>query len=164
MRFSRIRFTIDAHGRLQVDPPRAAYRALAALFAVAGALMFTRWGRGVAGGLDMPAWAWWAAIAFFIVFAVVFGAQARWGPALVFDVQRAAILRGERVVARFADVSHVEVLEHRSTDRQRYWVLRVHRSGGHPIFIGRESDKDEADRAGARLATELGKPARYVVW
>lgn len=165
MRRSSIALTTDERGRLCVDLPRDTYWALAAVFGLAAALMLTRWGEGVARGLDAPAWAWWGALGLFIAFAAVFAAQARWGHALVFDAQRAAILRGERIVARFDEVSHVELMERRTTERYNlYWVLRIHRAGGHPIFVGRDSAQDEADLAGARLATALGKPVKYVVW
>jgi len=164
MRASRTRLATDEHGRLCVELPRAAYWALAGVLALAAALMVTRWGEGVARGLDAAPWAWWGAMGVFITFATAFGVQARWGHALVLDARRGAIMRGERVVARFAEVSHVELLERRATDGYRHWVLRIHRSDGRPIFVGRESSEEEADRAGARLGTALGKPVRHVVW
>ena len=164
MRRLSIAFTADAQGHLCVELPRATYWALAVVLGAAAALMATRWGRGVASGLEAPAWAWWGAMGAFAAFAAVFGTQALWGHALVFDARRAAIMRGERIVAPFADVSHVQLAERRGTDRYRHWVLRVCRASGRPIFIGRESSKEEADRAGARLATALGKPVKFVVW
>lgn len=163
MRLSSTHFITDDQGRLGVDPPRAAYWALAAVLALAAALMLTRWGEGVARGLEAPAWAWWGAMGVFAAFAIVFGVQARWGRPLVFDAARAAIVRGERTVALFAQVSHVELLERRGTETHRHWVLRIHHSSGRPIFLGRDSDKDEAGLAAARVAKVVGKPVRYLV-
>ena len=163
MRLSSIRFATDAQGHLCVELPRAAYGVLAVVLAAAAGLMVTRWGVGVQRGLEAPPWVWWGAMAVFVAFAAVLAVQARWGHALVFDAHRGAVMRGERVVARYADVSHVELIERRGTERHRHWVLRVHRTGGRPVFIGRESDKDEADRAGARLATAVGKSVKVVV-
>ena len=163
MRASGTRLATDDHGRLCVEVPRATYWAFAVVLALAAALMVTRWGEGVARGLDAPAWAWWGAMGVFIAFAVASGVQARWGHSLVFDAQRGAIVRGERIVARFAEMSHVELLERRATDGHRHWVLRIHCRSGRPIFLGRESSEEGADRAGARVATALGKPVKHVV-
>lgn len=163
MRGSSIHLATDAHGQLCVELPRSTYWMLAAVLALAAGLMPTRWGAAVASGLEAPAWAWWGVMALFAAFAAAFAVQARWGRPLVFHRARAAIVRGERTLARFADVSHVEIVERRSEDRYRYWVLRVHRADGRPIFLGRDSAKDEADRAAARVATALGKPVKFVV-
>src|SRR5262245_21320086 len=162
MRRSSIRLSTDALGCLSVDLPRVTYGALALVLALAAGLMVTRWGDGVGIGLEAPAWAWWGAMGLFIAFAAAFGMQALCGRALVFDARRSAVMRGERVVARFEDVSHVELLERRGTERHRHWVLRVHRAGGGPIFVGRENSREDADHVGARLASVLGKPVRHV--
>jgi len=133
------------------------------VLAVAAALMSTRVGAAIAHELQTPAWAWWAAMGVFVVFAAAFGAQALWGRALVFDARRAAIVRGSRVVAPFAQVSHVELIEHRGEKPYRHWALRVHLAGGRRIFLGRDSSDVEADVAAARVATVLGKPVKHVV-
>lgn len=146
-----------------MEVPRAFYGALALALCGAVALMATGWGEIVAHELQLPAWAWRATKGCFIVFAAACGAQALWGRALVFDAQRAAIVRGNRVVAPFASVSHVELLEHRGQYKHRYWTLRVHLADGHCIVLGRESNDVEADLAAAHVATALGKPVRHVV-
>lgn len=163
MRRSSTRLASNSQGQLCVQVPRDTYAVLAVVLAVTVALMATRWGRIIAGELQAPAWAWWAAMGGFLAFAVAFGAQALWGHALVFDTQRAAVMRGARVLAPFADVSHVELLEWRGERKYRYWVVRVHLASGRSIFLGRESDDVEADLAAARVATVLGKPVKHVV-
>jgi hypothetical protein len=163
MRRSSTRLATNAQGQLCVQVPRDTYAVIAAVFAVTGALMLTRWGQIIARELQAPAWGWSGAMGFFLVFAAAFGAQALWGHALVFDARRAAIVRGERVLAQFADVSHVELLERRGERRYRYWVVRVHLADGRRVFLGRESDDVEADLAAARVATVLGKPVKHVV-
>jgi hypothetical protein len=125
--------------------------------------MATGFGATLARELQAPVWAWWAAMGVFVAFAVAFGAQALWGSALVFDAQRAAIVRGSRVVAPFAHVSHVELLERRGEKPYRYWVLCVQLAGGRRIFVGRDSSDVEADLAAARVATAVGAPVKHVV-
>jgi len=163
MRPSSTRLATNGQGQLCVQVPRDTYAALAVVFTVTAALMATRWGKIIAGELQAPAWAWWGAMGVFLAFAVAFGTRALWGHALVFDTQRAAVVRGARLVAPFADVSHVELLERRGRRGFRYWEVRVHLANGHRIFLGRESDDVEADLAAARVAMVLGKPVRHVV-
>lgn len=163
MRRSSIRLATSGQGQLCVPVPRDTYAALAVVLGLTVALMVTRWGEIIARELQAPAWAWWGAMGVFLVFAVAFGAQALWGHALVFDAQRAAVMRGARVLAPFADVSHVELLERRGENRYRYWTVRVHLTNGRRIFLGRESDDVEADLAAAHVATVLGKPVKHVV-
>jgi len=143
--------------------PRAFYGALAVGFLVVVVLMATGWGEIVARELQVPAWAWLGTKACFIVFAAACGAQAQWGQALVFDPRYAAIMRGARVVAPFASVSHVELLERRGQFKHRYWTLQVQLAGGRRILLGRESDDVEADLAAAHVASVLGKPVKHVV-
>lgn len=163
MRRSAIRFVTNGQGQLSVPVPRDTYAALAVVLAAAVAFMATRWGGIVARELQAPAWGWWGAMAVLLAFALAFGVQALRGHALVFNAQRAAIMRGARVLARFADVSHVELLEHRGQKPHRYWALRVHLADGRRIFLGRESDDVQADLAAARVATVLGKAVKHVV-
>jgi hypothetical protein len=163
MRRSSIPFATNDQGQLCVQVPRDTYAALAVVLAVAVAFMFTRWGDAVAAELQAPGWAWWGAKGVFLAFAAAFGAQALWGHALVFDTQCAAITRGTRVLAPFAEVSHVELLERRGQKPYRYWAVRVHLINGRRVFLGRESDKTEADLAAARVASVLGKPVKHLV-
>jgi hypothetical protein len=158
-----IQLTTDADGHLRLELPRRTYAVLAAVFLLAAAYMASRFGRMAVLELEWPAWAQWAAMAVALAIAALFGQQALWGQALVFDAKRAAILRGKRQVARFADVSHVERLERRATDRFRYWAVRMQRNRGQPILLGRERSDVEADLAAARVATALGKPVKHVV-
>lgn len=163
MSSAAIPLTTDADGRLRLELPRRTYAVLAVVFVLAAAYMASRFGRITVLELEWPAWAQWAGAAVALVFAAPFAQQALWGQPLVFDAQRAAIVRGERVVALFADVSHVELLERRGTDRFRYWSVWVQRIQGRPILLGREHDDVEADLAAARVATALGKPVKHVV-
>lgn len=158
-----IQLSTDADGHLRLELPRRTYAMLAVVFVLAAAYMVSRGGRMAVLELEWPAWAQWAAVAVALAFAAPFGQQALWGQPLVFDAQRAAILRGKRVVAPFASVSHVELLERRATDGFRYWAVRVQRAQGRPILLGRERNDVEADLAAARVATALGKPVKHVV-
>jgi hypothetical protein len=163
MRRSAIRLATDDNGNLCVELPRDTYAALAVVLAAAAALMATGVGAAIARELQAALWAWWAAMGVFVAFAAAFGAQALWGSALVFDAQRAAIVRGSRVVAPFAQVSHVELLELRGEKPYRYWTLRVHLTGGRRIFLGRDSSDVDADLAAARVATAVAAPVKHVV-
>lgn len=160
---SAIQLTTDPEGHLRLELPRRTYAVLAVVFVLAAAYMASRFGRLAVLSLDWPAWAQWASVAVALAFAAPFGQQALWGQPLVFNTQCAAMLRGDRVVALFADVSHVELLERRATGVERSWSVRVHRNQGRPIFIGRERNDVEADLAAARVATVLGKPVKHVV-
>lgn len=163
MRDDALQLTTDADGNLCLELPRRTYAVLAVVFVLAAAFMATHSGRLAVLELGWPAWSQSAAVAAALAFAAPFARQALWGQPLVFNTQRAAIVRGTRVVARFADVSHVELLEHRLQRSERFWVVRVHRKQGWPILIGRDRNDVEADLAAARVATVLGKPVKYVV-
>jgi len=125
--------------------------------------MATGWGEIVANELQVPAWGWRATMGGFIVFAAACVAQVLWGRALVFNAARAAIMRGARVVAPFAGVSHVELLERRAQYKHRHWTLSVRLINGRRIVLGREINDVEADLAAAHVATALGKPVKHLV-
>jgi len=158
-----IRLITGPDGHLGVALPRRTYAVLAVLFTLAALFMASDFGRAAVRELEWPVWGQWAATAVALGFAAPFGQQALWGQPLVFDAHQAAIVRGQRVVAEYAALSHVELRERRGTDRHRHFELRVHRSGGRPIFLGRETDALEADLVAARVATALGKPVKHVV-
>lgn len=158
-----IRLTTEPEGHLGVALPRGIYAVLAVLFTAAALFMASDFGRAAVRELEWPVWGQWAAVAMALGFAAPFGQQALWGHPLVFDAHQAAIVRGPRVVAEFSTVSHVELRERRAQDRFRFWELRVHRTAGRPIFLGREFDDLEADLVAARVATALGKPVKHVV-
>jgi hypothetical protein len=158
-----IRLTTEADGHVGVALPRRTYAVLALLFTLAALFMASDFGRAAARELEWPAWGQWAAVAVALGFAAPFGQQALWGQPLVFDAHQAAIVRGQRVVAEYAALSHVELRERRAQDRFRVWELRICRAEGRPIFLGRETDDLEADLVAARVATAIGKPVKHVV-
>lgn len=159
----QLRVKTDRLGRLSVLPPRRLYAIFAVALSLAAMALATRWGRLQMIELGWSGNAHWVAALGALLVAAPLAQQALWGKPLVFDAERAVVLRGERVLARFADLSHVEIFERRGEDGYRLFTLRVRRTSGRPIFLGRERDDGEADRAAARVATVIDKPVRHVV-
>ncbi len=165
MRLQEIHLTTNDDGHLCIEVRRALYGLLAVVLCAAVALMSTRWGDIVADEMGLSARAWWVIKSGFVVFAGTCIYQAVWGRALVFDARLGAIMRGDRMVTPFANVSHVQLLEHRGEYKHQYtyWTISVQLLTGRPLRVGRETNDVEADLAAAHLATALGKPVKYVV-
>jgi len=149
-------------GQLTVPVPRLQHVIAALLLAATAALLIVWIVQDPAAGADLPPGFRIGAAAFCGLFAVAFAWQSGFARPLVFDAQRAAIVRGERVVARFAEVQHVELLERRSRNHT-HWRVRVCLSGSRRIDLGVQRADIDADLAAARVATALGKPVRHVV-
>ena len=152
----------NERGQLFVVIPRIQYAIAAALLA-ATAVLFVVWMvNDPLGSPEMPHWVRACAALFCIVFAAGFGWLSFFGQPLTFDAHRGAIVKGEHVLVRFADVDHVELREKR-TENATFWRVRVRLANSRSIDLGPQPSDIDADLIAARVATVVGKPVRHVV-
>jgi hypothetical protein len=152
----------NERGQLFVVIPRFQYAIGAALLATT-AIVFAAWMiKDPLGSPEMPQWVRGCALVYCTVFAAGLGWLALFGQPLTFDAQRAAVVRGQRIVAHFADVDHVEIREKR-TKNHTFWRVRVRLSSLRSIDLGVQASQVDAGIAAAHVATVLGKPVRHVI-
>ena len=82
------------------------------------------------------------------------------GPPLTFDRRRKVVLRGGRVLARFADIESVDVTHVIDDDRPECWKVGFSTGMFSSVEIGRTRDDVEASIAAARVATVAGVQVR----
>lgn len=157
-----MRIERNAHGQLCVAVPRAGYGALAGVLLIAAAALSLGWADWFIREIDLPLRVRWIAWAFCGVFGVALLVQALWGRPLIFDPKRAALVRGSRVVARFADVQAVELREVRGDDG-RFFQVRLQLVHGRSVLVARTSSDIDADWAAARVGEAVGQPVKHVV-
>ncbi len=83
------------------------------------------------------------------------------GPPLTFDRRRKVVLRGERVLAKYADIKSVDVTHFcRDDDGPEYWKVSLSAGAFAGLEIGRTRNDVEASIAAARMATVAGVKVR----
>jgi len=151
----------NARGHLYLGIPRIQYLISALLLGLA-ALLCAAWAAGPAGDGGLPNWFRIAALIFCAASAIGFGWWAAYGLPLEFDESLKRLVRGQRVIARFAEIDHVEILEKRARNFVSYRVsLCLKRS--RKIDFGTQRAGIDASDMAARIATVIDKPVRVVV-
>jgi hypothetical protein len=162
MTFSTMAIDTNEHGQLCLVIARIQYATGAVLLATT-AVLFALWiVKDPLGSPEMPQWVRACAFLYCSVFAAGLGWLSLSGQPLTFDAQRAALIRGQRTVARFADVDHVEVREKR-THNHTFWRVRVCLTSLRSIDLGVQASQVDAGIAAAHVSTVLGKPVRHVI-
>jgi hypothetical protein len=151
----------DDRGHLILEIPRVQYRICALLLGLA-ALLCAAWAAGFADDAGLAHWFPIAALVFCATGAIGFGWWSVYGMPLEFDADRKCLVRGRRVIAGFADMDHVEIMEKRAHNFIYYRVsLRPTRS--RPIVFATGRSEINASIMAAKIATAVDKPVRVVI-
>ena len=149
-------------GHLYLGITRIQYLISALLLGLT-AVFFAVWiARDPAGDGGLPNWFRVSALIFCAASAIGFAWWSEYGSPLEFDEGLKCLVRGQRVIARFAEMDHVEILERRTRNFVFYRVsLRLNRSG--KIDLGTQGSGLDASAMAASIATVIDKPVRVVV-
>ena len=153
----------NAQGNLYLEIPRIQYLISALLLGLA-ALLFAAWiAKYPAGHAEFPNGFRFFSLIFCAASAIGLGWWSAYGSPLEFDERLQCLVRGQRVIARFADVDHVEILEKRTTHNFVFYrvTLRLNRSRN--IDLGTQRSQIDASTMAADIARAIDKPVRVVV-
>ena len=152
----------NAQGHFYVTIPRVQYLISALLLGLT-AVLFAVWiAKDPAGDGVLPNWFRVSAVVFCAASAIGLAWWSIYGLPLEFDERRKCLVRGQRVVAKFADMDHVEILERRTRNYVFYRVsLCLARS--RKIDLGAQGSGIDASTMAARISTAIDKPVQVVV-
>jgi hypothetical protein len=147
----------NRHGHLYLAEPRKLYQLVAGVMAVA-ALLIAVWIWAEPGPIpDQPDW--YRPFAFILSAMAAAGMQwwAQYGPPIEFDQKRRAVVRGQRIIVPYADISEVAIRTVRYRNREFYRViLRGHAS--RQVDLGPVHNDMDASSIAAQIATAIDKP------
>ena len=152
----------NARGNLYVEIPRILYLVSALVLGLA-ALLFAAWiAKDPAGRAEFPNEFRVFSLVFCAASAIGLGWWSAYGSPLEFDERTRRLVRGKRVIAGFADVDHVEIVEKRAERFVFYRViLRLKRSRN--MDLGTQRSQIDASTMAADIARVIDKPVRVIV-
>ncbi|HVY04934.1 MAG TPA: hypothetical protein VHB46_03055 [Burkholderiales bacterium] len=152
---------INSRGNLCREIPRGQYFAAALSFAVAALVLGVWITRDAGPSAIVPGWFPYFGLMLSAAGAAGFLWLALRGQPLEIDTDREALVRGSRVVARLAQIAHVEILEVRAENHE-YWRVRLRLDSGRTIDFGVQSSQVDASMTAARIATVIDRPVEVV--
>jgi hypothetical protein len=154
----------NSRGNLTVAEPVVLYWLLATVMAFA-AMLLAGWMWAEPGAIDgQPGWFRPLALSLSALASLGIAAWARFGKPIEFDRRRQAVVRGQRVVAPYAEIIHVELREvSTENNRTSYRVLLARKGkGALRIDLGPIPNDLDASTAAAKIATAIDRPVQLV--
>lgn len=152
----------NPRGNLYLAEPRNLYW-LIALVMAGVAVLLAMWIKTEPGGVDgQPDWLRPFALGFCVLAAAGIAGWARFGKPIEFDQRRRAVVRGSRIIAPYAEITHVELREVSMEYSQKSYRIFLQRKRSRKIDLGPVHNDLEASSIAADIATAIERPVQLV--